>query len=74
MTSTGHRHRDHAVTGSVLSAHVNSGLKEYFFGKNMEKRLTTKGFMDFQRRLQQEVMFLEVCFNKYRKLLKRDCI
>ncbi|XP_068707116.1 calcium uptake protein 1, mitochondrial-like [Montipora foliosa] len=63
MTSTGHRHRDHAVTGSVLSAHVNSGLKEYFFGKNMEKRLTTKGFMDFQRRLQQEVMFLE--FNSY---------
>ena len=60
MTQTGMRHRDHAVTGSVLSAHVNSGLKEYFFGKNMEKRLTVKRFIEFQKNLQQEVMFLEV--------------
>lgn len=63
MTPTGLRHRDHAVTGSVLSAHVNSGLKEYFFGKNMEKRLTTKRFIEFQKNLQHEVMFLE--FNSY---------
>ena len=62
MTPTGLRHRDHAVTGSVLSAHVNSGLKEYFFGKSMEKRLTIKRFIEFQKNLQQEVMFLEVCF------------
>ena len=61
LTSTGLRHRDHAITGSVLSAHVNSGLKEYFFGKNMEKRLTAKRFTEFQRKLQQEVMLLEVC-------------
>jgi len=60
MTSTGLRHRDHAVTGSVLSAHVNSGIKEYFFGKNLEKRLTVQRFIQFQKNLQQEVMYLEV--------------
>lgn len=57
------RHRDHSVTGSVLSPHVNSGLKEYFFGKNMEKKLTVQRFAEFQKNLQQEVMFLE--FNSY---------
>ena len=61
MTATGLRHRDHAVTGSVLAPHVNSGLKEYFFGKNLEKKLTVKRFIEFQKNLQQEVMFLEVC-------------
>ena len=60
MTPTGLRHRDHAVTGSVLSAHVNSGIKEYFFGKNLEKRLTVQRFIQFQKNLQQEVMYLEV--------------
>lgn len=63
MTPTGLRHRDHAVTGSVLSAHVNSGIKEYFFGKNLEKRLTVQRFIQFQKNLQQEVMYLE--FNSY---------
>ena len=62
LTQTGMRHRDHSVTGSVLSPHVNSGLKEYFFGKNMEKKLTVKRFAEFQKNLQQEVMFLEVHF------------
>lgn len=60
MTPTGLRHRDHAVTGSVLSAHVNSGIKEYFFGKYLEKRLTVQRFIQFQKNLQQEVMYLEV--------------
>ena len=60
MTQTGMRHRDHAVTGSVLSDQVNSGLKEYFFGKNKDKRLTAKGFIEFQKKLQREVMYLEV--------------
>lgn len=63
LTQTGMRHRDHSVTGSVLSPHVNSGLKEYFFGKNMEKKLTVQRFAEFQKNLQQEVMFLE--FNSY---------
>lgn len=63
MTQTGMRHRDHAVTGSVLSAHVNSGIKEYFFGKDLKKRLTVQRFIEFQRNLQQEVMYLE--FNSY---------
>ena len=60
MTPTGLRHRDHAVTGSVLSAHVNSGIKELFFGKKIEKRLTVQRFIQFQKNLQQEVMYLEV--------------
>lgn len=60
MTQTGMRHRDHVVTGSVLSAHVNSGIKEYFFGKDLKKRLTVQRFIEFQKNLQQEVMYLEV--------------
>lgn len=60
MTTTGLRHRDHAVTGSVLSTHMNSGIKEYFFGKNLEKRLSVQRFIEFQKNLQQEVMYLEV--------------
>ena len=60
MTSTGLRHRDHSTTGSVLSAHVNSGLKVYMFGKDLDKKLTVKRFMEFQKNLQKEVMFLEV--------------
>lgn len=60
MTQTGMRHRDHVVTGSVLSAHVNSGIKEYFFGKDLKKRLTVQRFIEFQTNLQQEVMYLEV--------------
>lgn len=60
MTQTGMRHRDHVVTGSVLSAHVNSGIKEYFFGKDFKKRLTVQRFIEFQKNLQQEVMYLEV--------------
>ena len=60
MTQTGMRHRDHVVTGSVLSTHVNSGIKEYFFGKDLKKRLTVQRFIEFQKNLQQEVMYLEV--------------
>ena len=60
MTSTGMRHRDHSTTGSVLSSHVNSGLKEYMFGKTLEKKLTTTRFIEFQKQLQKEVMLLEV--------------
>ncbi|KAK3719415.1 hypothetical protein QZH41_015667, partial [Actinostola sp. cb2023] len=59
LTATGGRHRDHSTTGSVLAYTVNSGLKVYFFGENGEKKLTGKKFIEFQKTLQKEVMYLE---------------
>ncbi|EDO46619.1 predicted protein [Nematostella vectensis] len=59
LTATGSRHRDHTTTGSVLSAHVNTGLKIYFFGESEDKKLTVEEFVDFQKKLQKEVMYLE---------------
>ena len=54
------RHRDHSTTGSVLSGHTNSGIREYLFGKDLDKKLTAQRFIEFQRNVQKEVMFLEV--------------
>jgi len=60
MTSTGSRHRDHKTTGNVLSNEVNTGLAQYFFGKDGSDKLTVDEFVEFKTKLQEEVMFLEV--------------
>ena len=43
-----------------MSGQTNSGIKEYFFGKNLDKKLTSQRFIKFQQNLQKEVMYLEV--------------
>ncbi|XP_055858903.1 calcium uptake protein 1 homolog, mitochondrial-like isoform X1 [Episyrphus balteatus] len=58
QTSIGNRHRDHAHTGSTFKG-VNSALTTYFFGPNMDKKLTIEKFLDFQRQLQREMLSLE---------------
>ncbi|XP_031574950.1 calcium uptake protein 1, mitochondrial-like [Actinia tenebrosa] len=58
-TATGSRHRDHSTTGSVLNYTINTGLKVYFFGENGEEKLTGQKFIEFQKKLQSEVMYLE---------------
>ncbi|XP_006820556.2 calcium uptake protein 1 homolog, mitochondrial-like [Saccoglossus kowalevskii] len=63
QTSTGQRHRDHAVTGSTLAHHINSALTTYFFGENMDQKLTINKFIEFQTRLQEEILKLE--FNRF---------
>ncbi|XP_077999806.1 calcium uptake protein 1, mitochondrial-like isoform X3 [Glandiceps talaboti] len=59
QTSTGKRHRDHAVTGSTLNENMNSALTTYFFGEKLDKKLTIQKFIEFQRKLQHEISKLE---------------
>lgn len=46
------------MTGSVIKE--NSTLNDYFFGKNRDQLLTAKKFSEFQKRLQAEVIRMEV--------------
>lgn len=39
---------------------VNSALSTYFFGPNMDEKLTIEKFLDFQHQLQKEILSLEV--------------
>ncbi|XP_012214702.1 calcium uptake protein 1 homolog, mitochondrial isoform X2 [Linepithema humile] len=58
QTSIGTRHRDHATTGNTFKG-VNSALTTYFFGPEMNQKLTIEKFLDFQQQLQREIMSLE---------------
>ena len=58
QSSMGARHRDHGNTGSTLKG-LNSGLITYFFGQNRKGILTVDDFLDFQRKLQNEILRLE---------------
>ncbi|XP_052819263.1 calcium uptake protein 1, mitochondrial-like isoform X2 [Mya arenaria] len=62
QTSVGKRHRDHAVTGSVVGE-IGSALTRYFFGPDGKKKLTVQQFIEFQQELQREVLKLE--FHRY---------
>ncbi|XP_065357338.1 calcium uptake protein 1 homolog, mitochondrial isoform X2 [Calliphora vicina] len=58
QTSIGSRHRDHANTGNTFKG-VNSALTTYFFGPNLDQKLTIQKFLDFQQQLQREILSLE---------------
>nr|CAH7715673.1 unnamed protein product [Callosobruchus chinensis] len=58
QTSIGSRHRDHVNTGNTFKG-VNSALTSYFFGPNCKGKLTIEKFLDFQERLQREILTLE---------------
>ncbi|XP_012541700.1 calcium uptake protein 1 homolog, mitochondrial isoform X2 [Monomorium pharaonis] len=58
QTSIGTRHRDHATTGNTFKG-VNSALTTYFFGPQMNQKLTIEKFLDFQQQLQREILGLE---------------
>ncbi|KAJ8942343.1 hypothetical protein NQ314_010097 [Rhamnusium bicolor] len=38
---------------------VNSALTTYFFGPNLKQKLTIEKFLDFQEKLQREILSLE---------------
>lgn len=38
---------------------VNSALTTYFFGPNLKQKLTIEKFLDFQEKLQKEILSLE---------------
>ncbi|KAL9924428.1 calcium uptake protein 1 homolog, mitochondrial-like isoform X3 [Glossina fuscipes] len=58
QSSIGSRHRDHANTGNTFKG-VNSALITYFFGLNLDKKLTITKFLEFQQQLQREILSLE---------------
>ncbi len=57
-TPSGKKHRDHGNTGSTIRK-MNSALANYFFGENLSGKLTIERFLDFQHRLQSEILRLE---------------
>ncbi|XP_050513201.1 calcium uptake protein 1 homolog, mitochondrial isoform X6 [Diabrotica virgifera virgifera] len=58
QTSIGSRHRDHANTGNTFKG-VNSALTTYFFGPTLKQKLTIEKFLEFQEKLQKEILSLE---------------
>ena len=68
LTSTGMRHRDRKTTGNIMGSQVDSGLKTYLFGPEHTKKLTSEGFIEFQRKLQKEVLFLEVKYDCFPRI------
>ncbi|XP_069096491.1 calcium uptake protein 1, mitochondrial [Pleurodeles waltl] len=59
QTSMGMRHRDRSTTGNTLKTSFSSALTTYFFGQDLKGKLTIKSFLEFQRRLQHDVLKLE---------------
>lgn len=58
QTSVGMRHRDHANTGNIYKG-FSSALSTYFFGVNLDQKLTIENFLLFQKQLQTEILTLE---------------
>ncbi|XP_035256464.1 calcium uptake protein 1, mitochondrial isoform X3 [Anguilla anguilla] len=60
QTSMGMRHRDRSTTGNTLrTGGCSSALTTYFFGADLRGKLTIKSFLEFQRKLQHDVLKLE---------------
>ncbi|XP_040905698.1 calcium uptake protein 1, mitochondrial isoform X3 [Toxotes jaculatrix] len=60
QTSMGMRHRDRSTTGNTLkTAGCSSALTTYFFGQDLKGKLTIGSFLEFQRKLQHDVLKLE---------------
>ncbi|KAF7247463.1 Calcium uptake protein 1, mitochondrial [Varanus komodoensis] len=60
QTSMGMRHRDRSTTGNTLKTGFNSALTTYFFGADLKGKLTISHFLEFQRKLQHDILKLEV--------------
>lgn len=61
----GMRHRDRSTTGNTLkTAGCSSALTTYFFGEDLKGKLTIGSFLEFQRKLQHDVLKLEVMAKK----------
>uniref|UniRef100_A0A671YSQ8 Calcium uptake protein 1, mitochondrial n=1 Tax=Sparus aurata TaxID=8175 RepID=A0A671YSQ8_SPAAU len=60
QTSMGMRHRDRSTTGNTLkTAGCSSALTTYFFGEDLKGKLTIGSFLEFQKKLQHDVLKLE---------------
>ncbi|KAG2463369.1 MICU1 protein, partial [Polypterus senegalus] len=65
QTSMGMRHRDRSTTGNTLKTGFSSALTTYFFGADLKGKLTIKNFLAFQRKLQHDVLKLEVSTEEF---------
>ncbi|KAF0027341.1 hypothetical protein F2P81_020082 [Scophthalmus maximus] len=64
QTSMGMRHRDRSTTGNTLkTAGCSSALTTYFFDQDLKGKLTIGSFLEFQRKLQHDVLKLEFEMN-----------
>ncbi|XP_033111315.1 calcium uptake protein 1, mitochondrial-like isoform X2 [Anneissia japonica] len=60
QTATGKRHRDRSTTGNTLDKHPTaSSLSTYFFGPNLDRKLTTADFAKFHKELKLELLRME---------------
>ncbi|XP_054030623.1 calcium uptake protein 1, mitochondrial isoform X4 [Dryobates pubescens] len=59
QTSMGMRHRDRSTTGNTLKTGFSSALTTYFFGADLKGKLTISHFLEFQRKLQHDILKLE---------------
>lgn len=44
----------------MLKRHVNSALAAYFFGNELDGKLTIEKFLEFQEHLQRDILRIEV--------------
>uniref|UniRef100_A0A672MQX0 Calcium uptake protein 1, mitochondrial n=1 Tax=Sinocyclocheilus grahami TaxID=75366 RepID=A0A672MQX0_SINGR len=71
QTSMGMRHRDRSTTGNTLkTGGCSSALTTYFFGADLKGKLTIGSFLEFQRKLQHDVLKLEVRHRRQGKMEK----
>ncbi|XP_072051347.1 calcium uptake protein 1, mitochondrial-like [Amphiura filiformis] len=60
QTATGQRHRDRKTTGNTLDKpFTNTSLTTYFFGRDLDRKLTTDEFSTFQRKLRESLLKME---------------
>ncbi|XP_071808821.1 calcium uptake protein 1, mitochondrial-like [Asterias amurensis] len=63
QTATGKKHRDRKTTGNTLNKPFNSSLDTFFFGPNLDKKLTFESFGKFHKHLKEEILKME--FERY---------
>uniref|UniRef100_A0A1I7TE60 Calcium uptake protein 1 homolog, mitochondrial n=1 Tax=Caenorhabditis tropicalis TaxID=1561998 RepID=A0A1I7TE60_9PELO len=59
QTTVGQRHRDHVTPNSSFKVETNSALETYFFGKDGKGSLSSEKFIEFQERLQHDILKME---------------
>uniref|UniRef100_A0A1I7WMH8 EF-hand domain-containing protein n=1 Tax=Heterorhabditis bacteriophora TaxID=37862 RepID=A0A1I7WMH8_HETBA len=62
QTTVGQRHRDHITPNSSFRVESNSSLEAYFFGKDGQKKLSARKFLEFQEKLHNDILYME--FNR----------
>ncbi|CAI2351448.1 unnamed protein product [Caenorhabditis sp. 36 PRJEB53466] len=59
QTTVGQRHRDHVTPNTSYRVETNSALEAYFFGKDGKGSLSSEKFIEFQERLQHDILKME---------------